>query len=59
MIISRTQSKLDSTAEEIKAVHEDVQVETISFDFTNGDSKAYEERLLPQLDKYDIGLLGK
>ncbi|CAD5216596.1 unnamed protein product [Bursaphelenchus xylophilus] len=57
VLISRTQSKLDETAKEITDKHSDVKVDTISFDFSVGDVKNYEERLFNQLDKYEIGVL--
>ncbi|CAD5212347.1 unnamed protein product [Bursaphelenchus okinawaensis] len=57
VLISRTQSKLDETAKEITEKHSGVKVDTISFDFSSGDVKNYEETLFKQLEQYDIGVL--
>uniref|UniRef100_A0A1I7RML7 Very-long-chain 3-oxoacyl-CoA reductase n=1 Tax=Bursaphelenchus xylophilus TaxID=6326 RepID=A0A1I7RML7_BURXY len=57
VLISRTQSRLDQTAAEIKEKHEKLKVDTISFDFSQTSIAAYEENLLKKLDNYEIGVL--
>ena len=57
ILVSRTQQKLDSTAEEIKKKH-GVEVRTIAFDFTATELDVYEKKLLSELAKYEIGVLG-
>jgi short-subunit dehydrogenase len=58
ILISRTQSKLDDTSEEIKQKYADVQIKTIVFDFTNANLADYQSKVLNQLEKLEIGILG-
>jgi 17beta-estradiol 17-dehydrogenase / very-long-chain 3-oxoacyl-CoA reductase len=56
VLISRTQSKLDATAEEIKQQHK-VEIKTIAFDFSNPNLSEYESKVLNQLESLEIGIL--
>lgn len=57
VLISRTQSKLDTVAEEIKEKHSNVQIKTIAFDFTNANLHDYEEAILSELGQIEVGVL--
>jgi len=56
ILISRTQSKLDATADEIKQQH-NVEIRTIVFDFSNSNLSEYQNKLLGQLENLEIGVL--
>lgn len=56
VLVSRTQSKLDTTAAEIRRKH-GVKVESVAFDFKAGELDVYERGLLSKLRKYEIGVL--
>jgi len=56
VLISRTQSKLDTTAEEIKQQHE-VEIKTIAFDFSNPSLSEYQSKILNQLQDLEVGVL--
>jgi short-subunit dehydrogenase len=58
VLISRTQSKLDATADEIKQQH-NVEIKTIAFDFSNPNLAEYQNKVLSQLEKLEVGVLGK
>jgi hypothetical protein len=57
VLISRTQQKLDKTAEEIREKYPPIQVQTIVFEFTNSNVENYEKAIFSKLDKLEIGLL--
>lgn len=57
VLISRTQEKLDATADEIKQQHSDIEIKTIAFDFSNPNLSEYKQRVLSQLEKLEIGVL--
>ena len=59
LLISRTQSKLDATKDEIKKEHKNVEVETISYDFSNANLNDYKKEVLAAIEKKEIGILGK
>ncbi|KAI6183344.1 17beta-hydroxysteroid dehydrogenase [Aphelenchoides bicaudatus] len=56
VLISRTQSKLDDTANEIKQQYQ-VDIKTIAFDFSNPNLSEYESKVLSELQKLEIGVL--
>ena len=58
VLVSRTEAKLKSTAEEIRAAHA-VDVRIVPFDFSSADLTTYEEKLLAHLRDVDIGVLGE
>lgn len=58
VLISRTQSKLDTVAEEIRQKHSSIEIKTIAFDFTNGQLCDYEKTIFPVLNKIEVGVLG-
>lgn len=58
LLISRTQSKLDATKDEIKKEYKNVEVETISYDFSNANLNDYKKEVLPAIEKKDVGILG-
>uniref|UniRef100_A0AC34F522 Very-long-chain 3-oxoacyl-CoA reductase n=1 Tax=Panagrolaimus sp. ES5 TaxID=591445 RepID=A0AC34F522_9BILA len=57
LLISRTQSKLDATKDEIKKEYKNVEVETISYDFSNANLNDYKKEVLPAIEKKDVGIL--
>uniref|UniRef100_A0A914EGP9 Uncharacterized protein n=1 Tax=Acrobeloides nanus TaxID=290746 RepID=A0A914EGP9_9BILA len=57
VLISRTQSKLDEVKQEILQKTPNVEVRTISFDFTNANLADYEEKIVKQLNGVDVGVL--
>lgn len=57
VLVSRTQSKLDTTAEEIKQKHSGITIKTIAFDFSETKLDVYQKRLLDELEKLEIGVL--
>ncbi|CAD5232756.1 unnamed protein product [Bursaphelenchus xylophilus] len=56
ILVSRTLSKLEKTAEEITERYQNTQVKTVVFDFTESDPKAYEEQLISKLEGHEIGV---
>ncbi|KAI6206595.1 17beta-hydroxysteroid dehydrogenase [Aphelenchoides besseyi] len=58
VLISRTQSKLDQTADEIRQKSQ-VEIKTIAFDFSKADFDEYEQKLLSVLKSMEIGVLGE
>lgn len=58
VLISRTQSKLEDTAHEIKQQYQ-VEIKTIAFDFSNPNLSEYQTKVLSQLEKLEIGVLIK
>lgn len=58
VLISRTQSKLDEVANEIRQKHSGVEIKTIAFDFSNGQLSDYEKIIFPVLNEIEVGLLG-
>lgn len=59
VLISRTQSKLDSTANEIREKYSTVTIKTIAFDFTTASLQEYESHLFSALGQLEVGVLGK
>ena len=59
MLISRTQTRLDNTKEEISQISPNIEVRTIEFDFTNSNLEDYQEKIFRRLRELDIGVLGK
>ena len=59
VLISRTQSKLDETKDEIVKKYSSVSIKTISFDFTSADLNEYEKTITAQIKNLDVGILGK
>jgi len=57
IMISRSQEKLDSAAEEVKKQNKDVEVKTIAFNFNKPYSTESYKPIFDELDKYDISLL--
>lgn len=58
VLISRTQSKLDDTANEIKQQYR-VEIKTIAFDFSNPNLFDYQNKVLSQLEKLEVGVLSR
>jgi short-subunit dehydrogenase len=58
VLISRNQTKLDKTAEELHAAYPEIQIQTIAFNFTNTKTEDYESVIFSLLDNLPIGLLG-
>ncbi|CAD5223307.1 unnamed protein product [Bursaphelenchus okinawaensis] len=56
VLVSRSEEKLAKVAEELKKQHQDVEVKTLTFDFSESDPKVYEEKLLKHLDDIEIGI---
>lgn len=59
VLVSRTQAKLDATADEIKQHYSSVEVKTIAFDFSNPNLTDYKAKVLNQLEQLEVGILGK
>lgn len=57
VLISRTQSKLDEVKQEVLQKAPNVEVRTISFDFTNANLGDYEEKIVRQLKGLEVGVL--
>jgi len=57
VLISRTQSKLDETKDEIIKKYSSVSIKTVSFDFTSADLNEYEKTISAQIKELDIGIL--
>jgi len=58
ILISRTQSKLDACAEEIRAKYPTVQVDTLSIDFTSfGPNTENYGKVIAKLRDLDVGVL--
>ncbi|KAL7072138.1 hypothetical protein ACQ4LE_008440 [Meloidogyne hapla] len=57
IIISRSQSKLDNVAKEVKEEFKEIEVRTIAFDFTNPKLEDYEKNIFNKIDDIDIGIL--
>ncbi|KAL7079534.1 hypothetical protein ACQ4LE_001229 [Meloidogyne hapla] len=57
VIISRSQSKLDNVAKEVKGEFKEIEVRTIAFDFTNPKLEDYEKYIYNRIDDIDIGIL--
>ncbi|KAI5306204.1 hypothetical protein KEM56_001872 [Ascosphaera pollenicola] len=56
LLVSRTQSKLDAVASEIKGKHHNVETKTLAMDFARNDDADYE-RLKALCDDLDISIL--
>uniref|UniRef100_A0A0K0FTM4 Estradiol 17-beta-dehydrogenase 12 (inferred by orthology to a human protein) n=1 Tax=Strongyloides venezuelensis TaxID=75913 RepID=A0A0K0FTM4_STRVS len=56
LLISRNPTKLEYVKNEIQKTAENVMVDTIAYDFTNGSYDDYEKVLLNELKKYEIGI---
>ncbi|CAD5223305.1 unnamed protein product [Bursaphelenchus okinawaensis] len=56
VLVSRSEEKLAKVAEELKKQHQDVEVKTLTFDFSESDPKVYGEKLLKHLDEIEIGI---
>uniref|UniRef100_A0A914QDC6 Uncharacterized protein n=1 Tax=Panagrolaimus davidi TaxID=227884 RepID=A0A914QDC6_9BILA len=59
ILISRTQSKLDSVKAEIIEEFKNIEIETIAYNFTNANLSDYKKEILPMIEKKEIGILGK
>nr|CAD2130264.1 unnamed protein product [Meloidogyne enterolobii] len=57
IIISRSQSKLDNVAKELREKFKGIEVRTIAFDFTNPNLEDYNKYILNRIDDVDIGIL--
>uniref|UniRef100_A0A914QNH6 Steroid dehydrogenase n=1 Tax=Panagrolaimus davidi TaxID=227884 RepID=A0A914QNH6_9BILA len=57
ILISRTQTKLDSVKEEIKKECKNIEVETIAYNFTNANVDDYKKKIISVIEKKDIGIL--
>jgi 17beta-estradiol 17-dehydrogenase / very-long-chain 3-oxoacyl-CoA reductase len=57
LLISRTQSKLDTTKEEIKKEYGNIEIETVSYDFSNANLNDYKKEVLPAIEKREVGIL--
>jgi 17beta-estradiol 17-dehydrogenase / very-long-chain 3-oxoacyl-CoA reductase len=57
LLISRNSEKLETVAKEIREKYNSVEIRNIAFDFTNGNLKDYEAKLLSELRKIEIGVL--
>uniref|UniRef100_A0AC34RIC1 Uncharacterized protein n=1 Tax=Panagrolaimus sp. JU765 TaxID=591449 RepID=A0AC34RIC1_9BILA len=57
ILISRTQSRLETTKNEIIENYPKIKVEMIVFDFCQDDVKVYNSQLFEKLKKIDIGIL--
>uniref|UniRef100_A0A914PCJ7 Steroid dehydrogenase n=1 Tax=Panagrolaimus davidi TaxID=227884 RepID=A0A914PCJ7_9BILA len=58
ILISRTLSKLNSVKEEIlKECKNNIEIETITFNFTNANLEDYKKDILSVVEKKDIGIL--
>lgn len=55
-LVSRTQSRLDTTKSEIQEEYPDIEIRTAAFDFTTASASAYRD-LLELLNQVDIGVL--
>uniref|UniRef100_A0A914QSJ7 Uncharacterized protein n=1 Tax=Panagrolaimus davidi TaxID=227884 RepID=A0A914QSJ7_9BILA len=58
ILISRTQSKLDSVKTEINKEFKNIEIETIAYNFTNANLNDYKKDILPMIEKKEIGILG-
>uniref|UniRef100_A0A0K0E411 Estradiol 17-beta-dehydrogenase 12 n=1 Tax=Strongyloides stercoralis TaxID=6248 RepID=A0A0K0E411_STRER len=56
ILISRNPSKLEDVKNEIHKISPNVEVETITFDFKNTTLDDYEDILIKELRKYEIGI---
>ncbi|CEF69899.1 Estradiol 17-beta-dehydrogenase 12 [Strongyloides ratti] len=56
ILISRNQSKLEDVKNEIHQISPNVEIKTISFDFTNTSYNDYESVILKELKNYEIGI---
>uniref|UniRef100_A0A8R1EH02 Very-long-chain 3-oxoacyl-CoA reductase n=1 Tax=Caenorhabditis japonica TaxID=281687 RepID=A0A8R1EH02_CAEJA len=56
LLVSRTQSKLDATKQEILAKYPHINVRTAAYDFTDASTSGYQN-LLTQLNEVDVGIL--
>uniref|UniRef100_A0AC34QMF5 Uncharacterized protein n=1 Tax=Panagrolaimus sp. JU765 TaxID=591449 RepID=A0AC34QMF5_9BILA len=57
VLVSRTQSKLDATKEELAQKCPNIEIKTIAFDFTLANLDDYNKTLLDELKKLEIGVL--
>lgn len=57
VLISRSQSKLDAVAEEIKDKFQDVQVKTIAVDFIQDDIVNYKLKIASEIEGLEISVL--
>jgi 17beta-estradiol 17-dehydrogenase / very-long-chain 3-oxoacyl-CoA reductase len=57
ILISRTQTKLDSVKDEIKKECKNVEIETIAYDFKNANLNDYKKEILSKIEEKDIGIL--
>ncbi|CAK5085305.1 unnamed protein product [Meloidogyne enterolobii] len=57
IIISRSQSKLDNVAKELREKFKGIEVRTIAFDFTNPNLEDYNKYIFNRIDDVDIGIL--
>lgn len=55
-ILSRTQSKLDATAEAIRAKYPKVEVKTLAIDFSKFDDAA-QQQVKKELEQVEVGVL--
>uniref|UniRef100_A0AC35U1W0 Hydroxysteroid 17-beta dehydrogenase 12 n=1 Tax=Rhabditophanes sp. KR3021 TaxID=114890 RepID=A0AC35U1W0_9BILA len=57
VLISRTQSKLESVKKEIELIAPGTEVEVIAFDFTCADFKEYQDKIFKKLRTLEVGIL--
>uniref|UniRef100_A0AC34FEP7 Uncharacterized protein n=1 Tax=Panagrolaimus sp. ES5 TaxID=591445 RepID=A0AC34FEP7_9BILA len=57
ILISRTQTKLDSVKAEIAKEYNNIQIETVAYNFTNANLNDYKKDILPMIEKKEIGIL--
>uniref|UniRef100_A0A914YTP2 Uncharacterized protein n=1 Tax=Panagrolaimus superbus TaxID=310955 RepID=A0A914YTP2_9BILA len=57
LLISRTQTKLDSVKEEILKECKNIEVETIAYNFTNASLDDYKNKIISIIEKKDVGIL--
>ena len=58
LLISRTQSKLDSTAEEIRSKHSGIEVRVLAIDFSSfGAGNPQHAKVAAAIDGMDVGVL--
>lgn len=58
VLISRSNEKLNTVANEIKQKYASAEIKTIAFDFTNANLKDYESIIFSQLNQIEVGILG-
>jgi len=57
VLVSRTQSKLDTTASELTERYPSVQVKTVAVDFVNDDETSYRLKIAREIEDLEIAVL--